>query len=151
MRWFFKCLKQYADFKGRARRKEYWMFGVFLFLVVFTLAFPLVSLIDYLFAQSLIGQEDMERIWDILGWVIYLPLLLPSMAVTARRLQDVGYNGWPLTLSVFGLHYLDMFMSSLIISILAVILALICLYLCLQDSQPGTNKYGPNPKGVEAT
>ena len=38
MKWFIKCIKQYADFKGRARRKEYWMFTLFYLLFLLPLA-----------------------------------------------------------------------------------------------------------------
>ena len=78
MNWYLKVLKQYADFSGRARRKEYWMFV--LFNVIFTFV---AMLLDFLFGLPFIFT------------IIYtLALLIPSLAVLVRRLHDIGKSGW---------------------------------------------------------
>lgn len=76
MKWFIKCIKQYADFKGRARRQEFWMFTLF-----YCLASILVSMIFL----------------PLFGSLLMLGLLVPSLAVNVRRLHDVGKSGlWML-------------------------------------------------------
>ncbi len=77
MNWFVKCLKQYADFKGRARRTEYWMF------VLCNLGVGIVAgLLDYL-----VGLQ-------VFSYLASLALLVPGLAVAVRRLHDVGKSGW---------------------------------------------------------
>lgn len=74
---FIGCIKRYADFTGRARRQEFWMYVLVYFLL--SLA---VSLVDYVLGTG------------ILGLVFSLGLLLPTIAVTARRLHDIDRSGW---------------------------------------------------------
>jgi uncharacterized membrane protein YhaH (DUF805 family) len=79
MEWYLKALRQYADFEGRARRKEYWMF------TLFNLIFALLIIVG----TGLIGN---------LGIILFLlygvGTLIPSIAVSVRRLHDVGKSGW---------------------------------------------------------
>mgnify|MGYP001296638095 CR=1 FL=1 len=77
MEYFTGALKRYADFSGRARRQEYWMF--MLFYLVFYIA---LSVTD-----SFLGS-----IW--LSSIYSLALLVPSISIAARRLHDVGKSGW---------------------------------------------------------
>jgi uncharacterized membrane protein YhaH (DUF805 family) len=77
MEYFTNALKQYADFEGRSRRKEYWMF--ILFYLIF---YVVLSVID-----SLIGVP-------VLSTVFSLALLVPSVSIAARRLHDTGRSGW---------------------------------------------------------
>jgi uncharacterized membrane protein YhaH (DUF805 family) len=112
MSWYLKVLSQYAQFNGRARRKEYWFYALFNFIVSLLL--------------TLIGRLIH------LNWLDYLYGLLvfiPTLAVTVRRLHDTGRRGWWILIEL--------------IPIIGTIILLI--FVCL-DSQPGTNKYGPNPK-----
>ncbi|MDR1730452.1 MAG: DUF805 domain-containing protein [Prevotellaceae bacterium] len=119
MEWFLKVLRQYADFEGRARRKEFWMFT--LFYCIFNVV---AGIID-----GLLGFRV-----GIFGGILALGLLIPSLAVSVRRLHDIGKSGWWLFL--------------LLIPVIGWII--IFVWDC-QDSQPGENQYGPNPKetGVE--
>jgi uncharacterized membrane protein YhaH (DUF805 family) len=79
MEWYLRVVKDnYANFKGRARRKEYWMFFLFNMLFVFVAA-----IIDYI-----LGTFP-------LIYVIYvLAVIIPSLAVFIRRLHDIGKSGW---------------------------------------------------------
>ncbi len=88
------CLRKYADFKGRATRAEYWWW----YLVTF-LASSVVNTIDVLIAvfNVVVGQGYFTPLSTILGpfsTVFSLLILLPSLAVTARRLHDTGRSGW---------------------------------------------------------
>ena len=121
MEWYLKVMREnYANFNGRARRKEYWMFSLFFLLFALLAGFVIGIL-------SAVG-EMAAMIAVILAVVWYLAHLVPSLAVTVRRLHDTGKSGWLylLVLIPFG---------SLIIFIFTVI-----------DGDKGDNAYGPDPK-----
>ena len=77
MDYFLGAYKKYADFTGRARRKEFWMFVLFYFIVSIVL-----GIVD-----SIIG-------FQLLGLLFSLGSLIPSLAIGARRLHDTGRSGW---------------------------------------------------------
>lgn len=77
MNWYVKCLKQYADFSGRARRTEYWMFTLVNCVIAFVLGF-------------ILGDGPLS----FLGYVYSLAVLIPGLAVCVRRLHDIGKSGW---------------------------------------------------------
>ena len=77
MNYFIKALKQYADFNGRARRKEYWMF--YLFYIIFYLVLS--------FVDGILGTF-------VLSLLFSLGLFIPSIAIATRRLHDTGRSGW---------------------------------------------------------
>ncbi len=122
MNWYLEALKKYAVFSGRARRKEYWMFG--LFYLIFAIV---LGIIDGILG---IGGED----GGLLSGLYVLAMLIPSIAVTIRRLHDTDHSGWWL-----------------LIGLVPLIGGIILLIFTLQDSQSGENQYGPNPKSAEAT
>ena len=76
--WFVKCLKNYANFTGRARRKEFWFFTLVQFIILI-----IAQIID-----SVIGTEF------VLYALIVLALFIPSLAVSVRRLHDLSKSGW---------------------------------------------------------
>ena len=78
MGWYLAVLKKYAEFSGRARRKEYWMFALFNFIIVFVL-----GLVD-----ALVGSPG------IVGMLYALAVLIPGIAVSVRRLHDTDRSGW---------------------------------------------------------
>jgi uncharacterized membrane protein YhaH (DUF805 family) len=86
MKWYFEVLKKYVQFDGRARRKEYWCFALFSFLVSLLLAF---------------ADKAMSIQW--LGTVYSLAVLLPSIAVGVRRMHDVNKSGWFLLIPIYNL------------------------------------------------
>ncbi|MAY83842.1 MAG: hypothetical protein CMP59_06870 [Flavobacteriales bacterium] len=123
MEWYLKVLRQYTDFNGRARRKEYWMF--FLFNVIFSIA---ASLLDMLLGTGIEGM-GYGLIYTLYG----LAVLLPSLAAAVRRLHDIGKSGWMI-----------------LVGLIPIIGAIWLLILMVTDSNPGENKYGPNPKEGQA-
>jgi uncharacterized membrane protein YhaH (DUF805 family) len=120
MDWYLGVLKKYAEFSGRARRKEYWMFVLFNLIIVFVLGF----------IDGVLGLTT-EGGMGILGGLYSLAVLLPSIAVGVRRLHDTGRSGWWL-----------------LIAFVPFIGAIVLIVFFVLDSQPGGNEYGPNPKGV---
>jgi uncharacterized membrane protein YhaH (DUF805 family) len=83
-------LNNYANFEGRARRKEYWMFGLLNILIFFALS--ILSLIPYL-----------GIIFSILWGIFMLGILVPSIAVAIRRMHDVGKSGWYMFIPIYSL------------------------------------------------
>ncbi len=122
MNYYFEVLKKYAVFNGRARRKEYWMFCLFNVIIGFTLGF----------IDGIIGAATESRL-GVLGILYGLAVLIPSIAVTIRRLHDTNRSGWWFCISF--------------IPIVGGVVLIIFLAL---DSQPGENKYGQNPKEIKA-
>lgn len=107
---------QYAGFSGRARRSEFWWFSLFAFGV-------------YLVA----GLIDVAINSSILGLLVGLGLLLPSLAVTMRRLHDTGRSGWWL-----------------LIGLVPLVGGIVLLVFECMDSEPGANRFGPSPKADTA-
>jgi len=122
MNWYLKVLKQYADFSGRARRKEYWMYTLLNVIIISALIFVM-----------LIGTATQSSVLTIIGWVLYcgyaLAIFVPSLAVCVRRLHDIGKSGWYY---FFGL--------------IPLVGGIILLIWFCKDSQAGENEYGVNPK-----
>ncbi|MBF7049835.1 DUF805 domain-containing protein [Campylobacter volucris] len=79
MNYYLKCIKNYANFNGRARRKEYWMF--FLFNAIILLVIRILTI----FAPNFFA---------IIEFLYSLFTFLPSIAVGARRLHDTNRSGW---------------------------------------------------------
>jgi uncharacterized membrane protein YhaH (DUF805 family) len=113
MNWYLEVLKKYAVFNGRARRKEYWMFFLFNFIIALVLGF----------LEGLVGS------FGVLAMLYNLAVLIPGIAVSVRRLHDTDRSGWWL-----------------IIGFVPLIGAIVLLVFMLQDSKPGQNQYGANPK-----
>jgi len=117
MNWYLQVLQKYAEFNGRARRTEYWMFVLFNFI-----------------AYVVLG---------IVGRIIHLPVLLtaiyglgvliPSLAVSVRRLHDTDRSGWWL-----------------LVGLIPLIGVIVLLVFAIQEGQASQNQYGPNPKAAAA-
>jgi uncharacterized membrane protein YhaH (DUF805 family) len=117
MNWYLKVLKQYADFSGRARRMEYWMFV--LFNVLFAIA---AAILDNLLGLSFgVGYGPIYLLYA-------LAVLIPGLAVLVRRLHDINKSGWWIFI--------------LLIPLIGSIWLLILLFT---DSD-GDNQYGACPK-----
>jgi uncharacterized membrane protein YhaH (DUF805 family) len=113
MKWYWRVIKNYLFFEGRARRMEYWVFHLIHFLIIWVLDFI-----------------ETYKGWGILLTGIYwLLTILPLLAVSVRRLHDIGRSGWWM---FFGF-----------IPILGPLVLFI--FACL-DSEEASNRYGPNPK-----
>jgi uncharacterized membrane protein YhaH (DUF805 family) len=121
MNWYLTVLKKYAEFNGRARRTEYWMFALFNILICFA-----ALILGLIFMKASIGLG----IFLYVLLVLYsLATLLPGLAVCVRRLHDTDKSGWMILLCLVP------FIGGLIV-----------LIFMLLDSTPGTNQYGTNPK-----
>ena len=89
MDWFKKGLRNYTNFSGRARRKEYWYF------VLVQMGLVIIAMIlDAIIFNSEIG---------LFYIVVALGLFLPGLAVTIRRLHDTSRSGWWFLISILPL------------------------------------------------
>jgi uncharacterized membrane protein YhaH (DUF805 family) len=122
--YYLQALQKYAVFSGRSTRSEYWFF--FLFSVVIEVVIVLAVLAIARLAGA--STDSAAGATETLLTIYLLATLVPTLAVSVRRLHDVGMSGWWLLLSFVPFGGL----------------ALIVIY-CL-DSNPETNKYGPSPK-----
>lgn len=160
------CLKKFFDFKGRARRSEYWWFVLFVMIVssVFNYGGLLVPFLSYV------------------GMLCSLLLLIPQFAAMTRRLHDTGRSGWwvailailyvvvlvsmAILVAPYGTQLFettdsmvqaemmaDAFQSNPVVatvmtgcSILGLVFMIITFIFTLLDSKWGENKYGPSPK-----
>ncbi len=132
---FQSFFKKYADFKGRSRRKEYWLAMAANYIITFLLSIIYyISFVPYVMnvSQGYVAAPPAIGIIAIMLLSIYsLAILIPSIAIVVRRLHDIGKSGW-------------FYFISLIPCGIGPIIMLV--FMCT-DSQPGVNQYGPNPKG----
>ena len=119
MSWYIQALKRLADFKGRSRSKEYWMFA--LFNVLFSI---ITTIIDNAF-----GTDSFVYYLGVFSLLYGLFVFIPFLAVSVRRLHDTGKTGWML-----------------LIAIIPILGALWLLVLFATEGTRGTNMYGPDPK-----
>lgn len=123
MNYYLDVLKKYAVFEGRARRKEYWFFVLFNFLIGVGL-----GIID-----NVIGLSGEGAAGGLLSMIYTLAVLVPSIAVAVRRLHDTDHSGWWLLIGF--------------VPLIGIIVLFIFMVL---DSQPGDNRFGPNPKAGDS-
>ncbi|UKE49818.1 DUF805 domain-containing protein [Xanthomonas translucens] len=122
MEWMLMPLKGYADFSGRSRRKEYWMFTL-LNIVVITVLMVLMGV----GGQNGTGALSMVAVSLL---VLYsLAVLVPSIAVQVRRFHDQGKSGWYVLLGL--IPWLG---------------GVVVLVFMLMEGTRDANAYGPDPK-----
>lgn len=135
MEYMFLPLKRYADFSGRSRRMEYWMFALFLVVVNIVLGTVLGVIAG---GASLAGGEGgalaalggSMLVLVILG----LAFLVPSLAVAVRRFHDQDKSGWFVLLGFIP------YVGAVIVFVM----------MCLEGTK-GPNRYGPDPKAEAQT
>lgn len=132
MEWMMLPLKRYADFSGRSRRKEYWMFVLFTMVVIAALA-------GLMFAGMAVSDSTGEPEMGALGFVALALLVLfvlgtfiPNLAVQVRRFHDQDKSGWMVLLGF--IPYIG-----------GVILL---VFMCLEGTR-GSNRYGADPKNPD--
>ena len=120
MNWYLKVLKNYANFSGRAQRKEYWYFNLVSVIIAFVLGIMDTAMGNPVINASGIGPIEM---------IYALLILLPSIAVTVRRLHDISRSGWWL-----------------LICLVPLIGIIVLIVFAAQGSDLNDNQYGPQPK-----
>jgi len=128
-----QMFKNYKNFKGRSRRKEYWLataaFSIISFILLTIMYIPLIG---YYSSGEISTLSLIIMCISGIAAVFYCVLaILPMIALSVRRLHDIGKSGWFLLLGCIP------YIGSVVIFIFAIL-----------DSQPGINKYGKNPKEI---
>jgi uncharacterized membrane protein YhaH (DUF805 family) len=132
MNWYVKALKQYVDFSGRARRREYWMFFLVNLVIVIVL-----SLVDTMLgtggfrATSGGGSFYAANSLGLLSGLYSLGVLLPAIAVAVRRLHDTDRSGWWI-----------------LIGLIPIIGGIVLLVFYVLEGTRGPNRFGPDPKAA---
>lgn len=149
MEWMILPLKRYAEFSGRSRRMEYWMFILLTIIVGVVLAGPsYFSIVSAAMTDPAALDTDPFGGLGILGMgslglfgLFYLAILIPSIAVTVRRLHDRDMSGW---------WYLGFIVASIIpfVGFIASIAFIVVLALPGTD---GPNRFGPDPMDPHST
>jgi uncharacterized membrane protein YhaH (DUF805 family) len=163
----FLPLKRYAEFSGRSRRMEYWMFQLFLILVYVAL----MVLMMVLGGGALMAGGDPSAVMAAGGAALIvgglymlfaLAMFIPNLAVSVRRLHDTNRSGWWLLAPLSG--YVIMVIGTVMaagspdnpglggilamVGMIAVIgLGLTLLVFMFLEGTRGPNQYGPDPKG----
>jgi len=126
MSWFIKTITQnYTNFSGRAQRAEYWWF-----MLCAGIIYAVISMFDSARFNAAFQAGEMPGA-PIFTLIFGFGILLPSLGLQVRRLHDIGKSG--------ALWFLNL---------IPCVGGLILLIWALEDSQPGDNQYGPNPKGI---
>lgn len=118
MKWFLIVMKKAFVFKGRARRKEYWMFALIAFLI--GIATNVIDLLNGWMLTPAIGVSSA---------LFILLTFIPNLSVSVRRMHDLGYSGWWV-----------------LIILLPILGPLLLLMMFCYDGEDFPNRFGPNPK-----
>ena len=140
MEWMIMPFKRYAEFEGRSRRMEYWMFTLFNIIVYFVLCIPLFLGIAMSGGSS--SGDPFENVgalgmlsFGLMG-LYFLAAIIPGIAVAVRRFHDINVTGWA---------YLGLTLASMI-PFIGFIASIAFLVMMLLPGNQGSNQYGPDPK-----
>ncbi|OAT55252.1 DUF805 domain-containing protein [Providencia heimbachae] len=125
MNWYLEVIKNnYANFDGRARRKEYWMFSLINIVIIIALSLVMGGSIN----DDTGGMGGLGITALVLMLIYCVAVFIPSLAVTIRRLHDIDKSGWWYLISFIPFGGLIIF-----------------VFTCL-DGTPGNNRFGSSPK-----
>lgn len=133
--WGTLPFRRYADFAGRSRRQEFWMFVLFQYVVAFAWG-ALVGIIMLLLTLADASEDTMMTIFYILivPYALYsLWAMIPGLAVAVRRLHDLDRSGWAL---LFGL--------------IPLVGGIILIVFYATEGTRGPNRFGPDPLAGDA-
>lgn len=134
MHWFLDPIRyHYADFDGRATRREYWMFMLMVSPFALAFFFGVVAVFVAFMTGKTLSDAFTGLVLGVLGIsiLVLVVTIVPSIALQVRRLHDIGRSGW-WALIGFVPHIGGL-----------VLLVFYCI-----SSEVGINKYGPNPYGI---
>lgn len=119
MKYYFDVLRDYVKVHGRSRRSEFWTFNL-----VNGLYFSILFAVNFI-----LFDPHVEKIIIVVAIVSALPIILPTITVSIRRLHDTGRSGWWM-----------------LINFVPVLGTIIFFFWMVEDSLPGLNEYGEYPK-----
>ena len=163
MHWMLMPLRRYAEFSGRSRRKEYWLYFLFLIILYIILASAITAVVvsslgsleaEADSATTLALMENFCPVFIIAG-LVWLGLIIPNIAVGVRRLHDINRSGWWILMG-YGPWLLSVLVANTIFAIVSVICNfativgfLILLILACFKGTVGPNRFGPDPKATD--
>lgn len=129
MKYFILAITKAFDFRSRSSRPEYWYF------VLFNILFAIAAIIlDNLLGTTIkinIGTVEVPLPYGYIYFLYLLALMIPGLSAGVRRLHDVGKSGWMMLLAF-----------------IPIIGGIWLLVLFVMESDPGDNKWGPNPNNI---
>ncbi len=173
MEWMVMPLKRYADFSGRSRRMEFWMWQLAKFLVsivIWVVFFALAGgaiLTAGNDPSAVVAAGGIVILFSFVILILALAIIVPDIAVAVRRLHDTNRSGWwflaPIVpyivfwitfgaAATSGASPEEMVSGGVgmlgLLCLLAVfVLALVLIVFYFLDGTPGPNRFGPDPKG----
>lgn len=175
MEWMLMPLKRYADFSGRSRRTEFWMWVLFQFLI--GLGFVVIMMVVGGAAAlsgdptQLMAVGGIVLVLYLLNFLLMLAFFIPNLAVTIRRLHDTNRSGFwvwlfwgPYLAMLFSLFVVGAGAASnsqegamaggllYLISALALMVGgIVLLVFMFLEGTRGPNRYGADPKGADTS
>ena len=154
LEWMLMPLKRYAEFSGRSRRKEFWLFQLLNIIVTAVFLGPIYRImIGNMMSQMAAAQDGtysaaassgfqygdhpIAIAFGAIGVIWALFVLIPGIAVTIRRLHDRDMSGW---------WYLGFIVLS-IIPLIGIVASIGFLVVMCLEGTKGTNRFGADPKG----
>jgi uncharacterized membrane protein YhaH (DUF805 family) len=132
LEWMLMPYRRYVDFSGRSRRKEYWMFFLFVmivYIVCYALILTGLPSIDPVTGQMSGGGGALSMIGSAVLGIFWLATIIPALALAIRRMHDQDKSGWFILIPIYNF---------------------ILLFI---EGTRGPNRFGPDPKdpaGAEA-
>lgn len=152
--WALTPIRKYAQFSGRAPRAEYWWFYLFILIAYLAAVF-----IDSMLGSSLLGP------YGILTALVWLGLVIPTLAVGVRRMHDTNRTGWwilaPIVPYVVGFAMMGPAAldpggsgmaaagGAMIFMLLGLVMAIVVFVFTVLRGTTGPNNYGPDPYGAD--
>ena len=132
MDWYLKVMQNhYADFSGRARRKEYWMFTL-IYILIMCMAMVLDNILGLQLSVDGGMGYDIDMPYGYIYILTALAHFIPGLAVSVRRLHDCDKSGWLLLLAI--------------VPFVNLIGAFVILYFYCKNGTSGENQFGLDPK-----
>ena len=131
MEWMLLPLKRYADFSGRSRRMEYWMFHLGILIAYFVL-FAVAGVLGGLAPEDGAARSGASLLVGGLFFVLIIGIIVPSLAVQVRRFHDLDKSGW-----------------SILLGLIPLVGGIIVLVFMCTRGTPGPNSYGDDPLDPE--
>ena len=136
MEWMIRPLRRYADFQGRSRRMEFWMFQLLIVLLAAVFAVIILTMVDFRGGGSGAGSavSIAGGLLTAVAAITYLAIIVPAIAVQVRRFHDQDKSGWLVLLNF--VPYIGGF--------------IVLVFMCLEGTR-GPNRFGPDPKNPDDT
>ncbi|MEG2377378.1 MAG: DUF805 domain-containing protein [Clostridia bacterium] len=157
MSHYLNALKNYANFKGRTRRREYWFFMLFnslFFIAIFLFFLVITAILSSTAPQFASSTFFLYTYFAVLGGY-FLAMIVPTVSITFRRMHDSGHSGWLVVIPyiLFPLYIVltltklpAAVVCGLFINMAAFIISIMIFAFSLLDSSAGSNKYGDSTK-----